>query len=192
MSRYSEAEGDLIKAAKVDPHKENIKTLKAHVAAALGKEDEAMQLLNATRAQAEVNTTWLLAVAEAYLVVSPSDTVGLLDANPDVTKEFANIAAFLKAFGATLLGLDKLATDNLTILRKSESSLSKENWDVTELKEFMKWGKARGQLTEAQNLTLTKLLSDSGWADLGPGQQLHLSLPEGQVLTENRKDQDID
>jgi tetratricopeptide (TPR) repeat protein len=192
MSRYAEAAADLVKAAKIDPLRESIKTLKAHVAAALGKKDEATEILNAARAQAEVNTTWLLAVAEAYLVVAPNETLSMLEANQDIAKESVNLASFLRAFAATLLGLDKLAADNLAILRKSESSLAKENWDVTELREFLKWGKARGELTESQYLTLSEMLSDSGWAEIGPEQQ-PLPYPRGgQDLSETVKDQDMD
>lgn len=178
MGRYVEAIGDLKRAAKIDPFRLGTKTLSAHAAAALGRMEEAVQILTALRPEAELKANDLLVLAEAYLVVAPSETLSLLDANPDVEKEWANVASFLRAFAAILLGMDKVAADNLSKLGKSGSSLAKENWEVTELKEFLNWGKARGQLTDAQLATLSRLLSETGWANIddhqmagGPGRR---------------------
>lgn len=171
LGRYAEAATDLDRASKLDPFDVQFKIERAHVAAALGESDEAKQRLNSVRPQAELKPSQLLALAEAYLVVAPSETMSLLEANPDVVKESKTIASFLRAFAAILLGMDKVVADNLAILAESESSFSKEGWYVTELKEFLKWGKGRGQLTEGQHLALSNLLSDSGWAKIREDQQ---------------------
>ena len=178
MGRYADADAELKRDAKIDYFRENIKIISEHVAAALGKEDEAIQILDAVRPQAELKATPLVVLAEAYLVVEPSQTLSLLEANPDLAKEWKVIPSFLRAFAACLLGYDKLLADNLAVLRASETTLPKEGWEVTELKEFLKWGKTRGKFNESQYLTLLRLLSDSGWAD--PGQEQQLS-PSKQV-----------
>lgn len=171
MGRYESADADVKKAAKIDPFKANIKILSAHIMAALGKKDEAIQILDAVRPQAELNTSGLMALAEGYLVVSPSQALSLLEVNTELPGRWSVIRSFLRAFGASLLGLDKLLADNIAVLRASGSSLAKERWEVTELKEFLKWGKARGQFNESQYLTLSKLLRDSGWDEEAQAQE---------------------
>ncbi len=188
MGRHSDAAVDLSKAAKIDPFRESTMILSAHVSAALGKKEEAMQILSAVRPQAELKATALLSVAEAYLVVAPGETLSLLESNPDVAKERGIVLSFLKAFAAVLQGMDKLVADNLAILRESGSSLAEEGWDVTELKEFLNWGKARGQVTESQYLKLSKLVSGSGWAEMGPEEQLKPSSRGSQELRESVQD----
>jgi hypothetical protein len=89
-----------------------------------------------------------------------------LEANAESIKDWGIIASFLKAFAAILLGMDKIVSDSLIVLRNSGTTLTKESWGVIELKEFLKWGRARGQVTEEQHLVLSRLVSDSGWADV--------------------------
>jgi tetratricopeptide (TPR) repeat protein len=161
IGRYAEAAADLDRAAKIDPFDEHIRIERAHLAAALGKKDEATQLLKAAREQAEVLPSQLLTLAEAYLVVDPHETINLLESNPDAVKESRTIASFLKVFAATLLDMDEVAKENLAILQESGKKLSEEGWYVTELAEFLKWGKAQGQLSDAQHSILSKLVSDS-------------------------------
>jgi MinD-like ATPase involved in chromosome partitioning or flagellar assembly/tetratricopeptide (TPR) repeat protein len=171
MGRYAEAAADLDRASNIDPFDEHIRIERAHLAAALGEPDEAMQLLNAVRQRSDLKPSQLLTLAEAYLVVAPSETISLLDANPDAVKELRTIASFLKAFAATLLGMDEVLADSVAILHESGSSLREEGWYITELKEFLKWGKARARLNESQCVTLSKLLSDSGWAEEAQAQE---------------------
>lgn len=172
MGRYESADADVKKASKIDPFKENIQVLSAHITAALGKKDEAIQILDAVRRQAELKSIGLLALAEAYLVVAPSQALSVLEADPELAKEWNVVPSFLRAFAACLLGMDKLLADNLAVLRASDTSLANERWETIELKEFLKWGKLQGQFSESQYLTLSKLLSESGWAEQGQEQQL--------------------
>lgn len=178
MGRYTDAEEELSKAAKIDPLRNSVKTLSAHVLAALGKRDESKIKLNEARQQAEANSQWLLPVAETYLVVEPAETLSLLDAYPDLVKEATNITSFLRAFAAILLDLDPAVTENVLALGKSGSSLKKENWDVTELREFLKWGEARKLLTEDQTVKITKLLADVPWTEAWSDDILRLRASE--------------
>lgn len=166
LGRYDDAIADLTKAAKIDPFRDRIKILNAHIAAAQGKRDEALRILNAIRPQLEVRPSELLVLAEAYLVVEPTEALNLLEANADVINEWATVAAFMKAFASVLLDMDKTLAPNLALLRKSGSSPPKENWDVTELREFLRWGKAQGKMTESQRMQLSELLSDAGWSTI--------------------------
>jgi hypothetical protein len=108
--------------------------------------------------------TALLSLAEAYLVVSPTEAISILEANPELTKENKIVVSFLKAFAAMLLGLKEVWEEQVAILRQSENT-AKEVWEITELREFLKWGKVSGELTEMQHSALSKLIKESGWSE---------------------------
>jgi hypothetical protein len=135
------------------------------VAASLGRIDDARGILETVRSQADLDQTIYLAIVEGYLVVSPSEALGILELNPEIVREHELVASFLKAFAAILLDSKELAKENISFLAKAESTPAKEGWEVTELMEFLKWGKPSGRLTEPQYLALSKLLRDSGWPD---------------------------
>jgi tetratricopeptide (TPR) repeat protein/MinD-like ATPase involved in chromosome partitioning or flagellar assembly len=162
---YADAAADLERAMRVAPANLSLQILGAHVAASLGRREDAQRILEAVRSQADLDQAFQLAIAEAYLVVSPSEAISLLESNTEIVKEHELVASFLKAFAAILLGSKELANENISFIEKSGSIPAKEGWEVTELMEFLKWGKASGRLTEPQHLALSKLLRDSGWSD---------------------------
>jgi tetratricopeptide (TPR) repeat protein/MinD-like ATPase involved in chromosome partitioning or flagellar assembly len=162
---YANAAADLDRAIRVAPTNVSLQILSAHVAASLGRKEDAQKILETVRSQADLDQIMYLAIAEAYLVVSPSETISIFESNPEIAREHELVASFLKAFAAILLNLKDLAEENVSVLEKFDSTPAKEGWEVTELKEFLKWGRALGRLTELQYLALSKLLRDSGWPD---------------------------
>lgn len=162
--KYSLAAEELQKAIKIDPSREGVKVLSAHVAAALGRNDEARRILDVIRSQVELKPA-LLSVAEAYLVISPSETISIFETNPDLVKENLAIASFLKAFAAILLGQRAVWEDSVSLLRDSKTTPAKEGWEITELREFLKWGKTSGQITPTQHSELLQLIAYGGWSD---------------------------
>jgi tetratricopeptide (TPR) repeat protein len=163
--KYSDAAAEVEKAIKFDPAREGARIFSAHVAASLGKNDDARRILEAVRPQAEMDSTALLSLAEAYLVVSPGETINILDANPEIVKENKVVASFLKAFAAILLGLKEVGEEQSSILRESQNSAEKVIWGTAELRQFLKWSLVSGQLSESQHSTLLNLFKDSGLSE---------------------------
>jgi tetratricopeptide (TPR) repeat protein len=161
--RYASAAEELEKAIKVDPSREGIKILSAHVAAALGRNEEALRILNSVRSQIELKPQ-LLSLAEAYLVVSPAEAVNIFETNPDLVKVNLAIASFLKAFAAILLNQTDVWKDSVSQLRSSEKTPEQEGWEITELRAFLNWGTTSGQITQVQHAELLQLIEYGGWA----------------------------
>jgi len=163
--KYSDAAAEVEKAIKFDPAREGPRIFSAHVAASLGKNDDARRTLEAVRPQAELESTALLSLAEAYLVVSPTETINILDANPEIAKENKVVVSFLKAFAATLLGLKEVWEEHSSILSDSQNSAEKVFWGTTELRQFLKWGLVSGQLSESQHSALLNLFKGPGLSE---------------------------
>jgi tetratricopeptide (TPR) repeat protein len=162
---YSKAAEELERATRVAPTNVSLQILSAHVAASLGRSDDAQRILETVRLQADLDQIMYLAIAEAYLVISPSEAISILESNPEILREHELVASFLKTFAAILLNLKEPTKENISVLEKSGSTPAMGGWEVTELKEFLKWGKASGRLTGPQLQALSKLLRDSGWSD---------------------------
>ena len=159
--KYTDAARDLEKAIKIDPSRAHIKILSAHIAAALGDMDEARRILEGIRTQAELLPATFFSLAEAYLVVSPAETVRILEASPELARENDPVALFLKKFASILLGTEAGLEQSTTADGASENVPISELWETTELTEFLNWGMAGGQVTEKQHAALSKLMGIS-------------------------------
>jgi|HubBroStandDraft_6_1064221.scaffolds.fasta_scaffold19134_5 tetratricopeptide (TPR) repeat protein len=160
--KYSDAARDLETAVKIDPSRVSVKILSAHIAAALGNKDEARRILEGVRTQAELMPTTFFSLVEAYVVISPAETVRILEANPELTRENDPVAQFLKTFASILLRTDAELEPSAPSNGGSANVPISELWEITELKEFLKWGSTTGQLTEMQHAALSMLMGDPG------------------------------
>jgi tetratricopeptide (TPR) repeat protein len=163
--KYALAADALEKAIKFDSSRESLKVLNAHVAASLGKTDEARKILEVLRSQVEMNSGLLLSIIEAYLVISPLEAMSIIEANPDLMKEELPITFFLKSFAAILLGQKEVSETAISQLKQLQDTPAQQGWDITEIREFLKWGKSSGQISQVQHSELLKLISAGGWFD---------------------------
>jgi MinD-like ATPase involved in chromosome partitioning or flagellar assembly/Tfp pilus assembly protein PilF len=132
---YAKALSDIDYAMKAAPYLDQARLFKVHLLAAMGERTAAQELAAQLALEAEDQYD-RMNVAEALIIVDPSQALELLSSiHVDDPRE-RTIVAFLTAVAAKLLGKESLWRS----ASKGVAASSDADWDTLELREFVRRG----------------------------------------------------
>lgn len=134
LGDYARALSDIEYAMKAAPYLDQARVFKVHLLAATGQSKEAHELISQMVLETE-DPYEKMNVAEALLVVDPSEALDLLSSIHAATPDMKTITALLTAIAAKLLGEESVWQSASKAVSAASSAVE---WDTFELREFVR------------------------------------------------------
>jgi MinD-like ATPase involved in chromosome partitioning or flagellar assembly/tetratricopeptide (TPR) repeat protein len=156
--RYEQARVDIEKALELSPSSYEPQIFRAHLQAIAGQKDAAKQQLQKIETAGIAHLGAAADLAEVYLVVSPSETLRVLNEYLRTAGTFQVIFVALRAFAAELLNDHALFEQSIQEVKGREEELKDSTWFFIHLREFLHWAPAQHLITDEQRMRLSEVL----------------------------------
>lgn len=158
--RYAEAIKDADQASDASSEGEELlDILKVHLYFAAGNEEEGRAILQRLEPKAD-GVGAQLNIAEAYLVVSPSEALRTLQRIKSPKDDIGPLIA-LKNIALILQG-KRTAAESIEEMRQLKDENKRTTWSWFEIRQFLRWGMARNVINEKQKQHIEQLIGELG------------------------------